>query len=519
LEEKIFARKASGLVRTVSAWDTLIYNILVMAPTAVYVYGIWASILFPGVDLPVTALIAIPVCIVIGIFYALYSAAMPRSGGDYVWVSRVLHPALGFMMNFFLFVVLLSVAGSYIPWFLQWGIAPILQFVGQSAVADVLTPPMVTFAVALVYFLICAVIVSRGARATAIALWIFFALTILGFLVYAGTLVATGPEQFKATFDAVSGMNYDQAIEAAKAAGYSGIFTAEATSLGVIFTVINFLGFNCSVYIAGEIKEVRKAQFIAIIGAVAIFGIITWAVYQATYYGMGAQFVTSIAYLAGTGDPSYQLPFAIPFFQFLFMYATSSPLVYGLALFGWSMMTLGAILTYIFTSVRLVFAWSFDRVLPTALSKVDSRTGSPYVALILVTVLTIIFQALWLFTPVLSYFVYIVTGWFVTTAIASISGIVFPYRRKDIFETAPSIVRAKIGGVYWITVLAVLSLILSAWMAYAGMMPAISGAVNPVSVAFSFGVFIVGLIIYAISWLYHRGKIPLELSFKEIPPE
>ena len=516
--EKIFARKASGLVRTVSAWDTLIYNLLVMAPTAVYVYGIWASLLFPGVDLPLTALIAIPVCVVVGLFYALYSAAMPRSGGDYVWVSRVLHPALGFMMNFFLFVVLLSVAGSYIPWFLQWGIAPIFQFVGQTAVSEMLTPPMVTFAVALVFFLICALIVSRGAKATAIALWVFFAFTVLGFLAYVGTL-ATGPEQFKATFDALSGMKYDDAIEAAKAAGYSGAFSAEATSLGVIFTIINFLGFNCSVFIAGEIKEVRKAQFIAIIGAVVIFGIVTWAVYQATYYAMGAQFVTSIAYLAGTGDPSYKLPFAIPFFQFLFMYATTNPLAYGIALFGWSMMTLAAILTYIFTSVRLVFAWSFDRVLPTALSKVDSRYGSPYMALILVTVLTILFQALWLFTPILSYFVYIVTGWFITTAIASISGIIFPYRRKDIFEASPSIVKAKIGGVYWITVLGVLSLIVSAWMAYAGMMPAISGAVNPLAVEFSFGVFIVGLIIYAVSWLYHRRKIPLELSFKEIPPE
>jgi len=517
--EKVFARKASGLVRTVSAWDTLIYNLLVMAPTAVYVYGVWASTLFPGVDLPLTALIAIPVCIVVGIFYSLYSAAMPRSGGDYVWVSRVLHPALGFMMNFFLFVVLLSVAGSYIPWFLQWGIAPIFQFIGESAVSEMLTPAMVTFAVALVFFLICAVIVSRGAKATAMALWVFFAFTIIGFLTYAGTLVATGPEQFKATFDAVSGMKYDQVIEAAKAIGYSGTFSAEATSLGVIFTIINFLGFNSSVFIAGEIKEVRKAQFIAIIGAVAIFGIVTWVVYQATYYAMGAQFVTSIAYLSGVGDPSYKLPFAVPFFQFLFMYATSSPLVYGLALFGWSMMTLAAILTYIFTSVRLVFAWSFDRVLPTALSKVDRRYGSPYMALILVTILTIVFQALWLFTPVLSYFVYIVTGWFITTAIASISGIIFPYRRKDIFEAAPSMVKAKIGGVYWITVLGVLSLIISAWMAYAGMMPAISGAVNPLAVEFSFGVFIIGLVIYAISWLYHRGKIPLELSFKEIPPE
>lgn len=115
MEKEVFVRKASGLVRNISAWDAMILNIMVMAPTAIFVYGVWASALYPGVDLPMTALLAIPISIIVGLFYAVYSAAMPRSGGDYIWISRTLHPAVGFMCNFFLFMVLLSVAGSYIP--------------------------------------------------------------------------------------------------------------------------------------------------------------------------------------------------------------------------------------------------------------------------------------------------------------------------------------------------------------------------------------------------------------------
>src|SRR5919202_1436286 len=63
---ELFTRNATGLVRELSAFDA--FNL-------VYLY---------------------------------FTTLMPRSGGDYVWVSRTLHPSLGFIVNFSLTFVFLT---------------------------------------------------------------------------------------------------------------------------------------------------------------------------------------------------------------------------------------------------------------------------------------------------------------------------------------------------------------------------------------------------------------------------
>ena len=517
-EPIVYARKTSGLIRRLSAWDAMIYNIVFMAPTAVFVYGIWALLTYPGTDLPTTAIVAALISIPIGLFYAIYSAAMPRSGGDYVWVSRVIHPAIGFGMNFFFFIAILGVAGSYMPWFAQYALGPILEVAGYTDLAAMVATPEFIFPFAVLFFLFSAVVISRGAKTSHKVFWVFFILIVVGVIAYVATLLYVGPAGFKANFNAQSGMNYDEVISIANNAGFPTGMIWSATLLGLAFTFMNFLGFNSSIYMSGEIKEVHKAQLIAIPVSVIIFGVIMWIIYSTTYYAMSRELISSLAYLFGTGDPAYTLG-REPFFQNLFVFAAPSPLIYGIAIFGFAMMTLSSSMTYIFVCVRLLFAWSFDRIVPTALSKVDSRYGSPYVALIVVYIVTIIMTAIWLWTPWTSLFAYAVFGWMIMQAIGSISGMIFPWKRKDIFEASPKIVRMKLGPVPLITILGFITLILSIWIGYASVSPAMVGTIDPSTMEFTIGLFILGIIIYYVSSLYHRKGIPLELSFKQLPPE
>jgi amino acid transporter len=515
-----FARRASGLARNVSAWDALVYNLMWMAPMGTFIYGIWALNLFPGADLPMTVLISEVVALIVGTFYALFSSSMARSGGDYIWMSRVLHPVIGLSMNFFFNMALLSIGGATMFWVTQYSLGPMFEVLGMPAIAAFLESSNGTFIVAITLYVLFGVLVTRGTKATHVILWVLFILTVIAILVYNATLLSLGAAGFKANFNAASGWNYDDVIKAGTALGYPGTYVMGSTILAVAFTYFSFTGFNSTVYYSAEIKDVRRSQFVAILGSTILYMFILWVDYYVTVSVMGAQFVGSLALMFGSSNPGYKLAFP-PFFENLFRFAAiGNPLAFSLVAIGFAAMSIAAPLTYVFGGTRMIFAWAFDRVVPISLAKVDTRYRSPYMAIILTVVMSVIAMVLWVYTSLLNYFLYASFGWMVMQAFASIAGIVFPWRRKDIFDASPEIVKKKVLGLPLITLLGILTLICSIYIAYASVAPAYMGTFNPGYLGFSISLMIIGAIIYCIAWVYRkRTGLPLELTFREIPPE
>ena len=515
-----FARKSSGLARSVSARDALIYNLMFMVPVGTWIYGIWALILFPGADLPTTVLVSEIVALIVGSFYTLFSASMPRSGGDYIWTSRILHPVIGFAMNFFLVIVFTFIGGSTMFWVTQYSLGPMFQVLGMNDLAQFLLSSGGTFVVAVILYVLFGVLITRGAKATHVILAVLFLFTLAAIVTYNATLLSLGTSGFKANFDATSGMKYDQVLSAGAAAGYPTSYVMGSTVLAVAFTYLSFIGFNSTVFYSAEIKDVRKSQFIAILGATVIYMFILWIDYFNTVSIMGPQFVGSMAYLYGTGNSAYTLAFP-PFFQNLFRFATvGNPLAYSIVAIGFAATSAAGVLTYVFGSTRMVFAWAFDRVVPMSLAKVDSRYRSPYMAIIAVTVASIIGMVLWVYTSILSFFLYATFGWMVMQTFTTIAGIVFPWRRKDIFDSSPEIVKRKVAGVPMISLLGIAALLCTLYIGYASVAPAYQGTFNPGYMTFVVAIMIVGAIVYFASWAYRRKTgLPLELTFKNIPPE
>ncbi|MGZ3647395.1 MAG: amino acid permease, partial [Ktedonobacteraceae bacterium] len=98
----LYVRQSSGLVREASTIDAIIFNAVFSAPVgATLAFGIFYALgAFPGADIIQALLIAFVVNIPVVVMMSMMASAMPRTGGDYVWISRILHPSVAVFSNF-----------------------------------------------------------------------------------------------------------------------------------------------------------------------------------------------------------------------------------------------------------------------------------------------------------------------------------------------------------------------------------------------------------------------------------
>ena len=109
---KLFVRRSLGLVREMSAGDALIGNILIFNLVIASITLLLIPWTFPGASLPLSIVLTFIPAAFLATVYVLFGVAMPRSGGDYVFISRTLHPAVGFAANFSFVIWNATTSGS-----------------------------------------------------------------------------------------------------------------------------------------------------------------------------------------------------------------------------------------------------------------------------------------------------------------------------------------------------------------------------------------------------------------------
>ena len=114
-----------------------------------------------------------------------------------------------------------------------------------------------------------------------------------------------------------------------------------------------------------------------------------------------------------------------------------------------------------------------------------------------------------------------VTAWTTAYIILMIAGIVLPFRRKDLLQYAPPIVKKTFAGIPVISIFGVLGVLSLGVVFYTLLLnPDVSGAtvlgLTVVTVS-----YLIGIIWYFASVAYKKRKSGLDpsLAFKEIPPE
>ena len=309
--EKLFARKSSGLVRAASTTDASLVNVYVA--TFPIMVSFLLSIVLPfygGANLYLTLLIGAVVALPILITYAVASSIMRRSGGDYVFISRLLHPAVGFAANFVLVafqVVFLTSSGYY---FCLWCLAPLSRLIGVYAgspglinFANTLLQPLSIFIVSEVFVLgFGALFVVRSTRSILKIFRYTLPLSLIGLLAFAVGLLMHSTAALHANFDhyiqGASGVKHATAVAAAsaKANGFSIVpFSLAATVLAITWPSFSLPYYLGSAYFAGEVRSGRRVQLLA--GPVtALIGVAGSLILLALSLGqLGSGFLGSIA--------------------------------------------------------------------------------------------------------------------------------------------------------------------------------------------------------------------------------
>src|SRR2546426_3180704 len=140
-DRQLFVRQSTGLVREASAVDAMIFNAVFSAPVgATLAWGVFFALsVFRGADLVTATIIAFFLNIPVIIMMALLASSMPRTGGDYVWVSRILSPPLATGSNFCAAFSPMIRAPFLAPYFPVFALGPTLVTLGITFKNDTLT--------------------------------------------------------------------------------------------------------------------------------------------------------------------------------------------------------------------------------------------------------------------------------------------------------------------------------------------------------------------------------------------
>ncbi len=573
-QKKLFVRKATGLVREIGpltamiiilanvmglGWQKRVFQFTGAAPLP---ENLWVA----GIPPMVMAFLIGGIIIILSVLsFSILIAAMPRSGGGYVVISRLVSPIWAFVGSWFEF---LSIAWSF-------GIIAVAVFEGiyfvfgpvvgvtAAGVNDVFL-----FGGGLLLVILFTAIGALGVRMAGYLLqvmfWIPAALTVY-VLYLLGTSVAN-PTALQAGITAlgqangIAGVTADTYVKGALAQGLDAANVGNywsAVSTAMIGAYFAYIGYAASTFVAGEVKEANKSlpkvlllssviimvayMTVSSFGAFATSALArttlpngnTWSFFEAySYLSYGG------GNLAKAGVPAIK--------AWTTTVAAMTGIGLGLSSLNWLLFIFGVLWVandippFILTASRILFAMAFDRVLPGSLANVNERFHSPVNA----TIVTGVFGLLGAFSEsgvistggtwspggtVGGYLngVFSIgvasTDLFDATffTLFALALILLPYRKKQIYDTAPF----KIGGKAGMVTIGVLGLganLVLDWMILTAPQDSYNILAPTSDNWFAIGFTVVLGLIGALMYAYYKyGKKDVDYStiFAEIPPE
>lgn len=518
----LFTRRSSGLVREVGAFDTLLYGINAVAiGYIVFIVSVWG--LYPGASMWLATLITIGAACAVGITYALLSAAYPRSGGEYVFVSRILNPLVGFVVGFsqtFWQAFYVGINGAFVA---KFAFAPTCAILGLQTGATWLTDlgeffgeeKWGIFLGGTLCVVVFGAILLRGSKLFfKVQRWgLMIALASLALTIVVLILGAAGALDFKQHFDSLAGAGgYDGVVGAA---AKEGIDVAPSFDLGqtmnyTIWPAFSILFTVLAVSFGGEIRNVKRSQLIGIPGSMVIGGLLMVALMVFAQGAIGSEFLRA----AGV---TLEWPLAAPPFLNVLGAITANSVVMTILMSLWMLIFLPyALGVGIIYSSRSLLAWSIDGMAPKALSSV-SRNHVPRNAVLAVLLVAEVCLALYAFTDLLA----ILSGLLafgIVFVFVTLAGLLFPFLKREAFEASAAAIRVM--GVPLISITSAIGLAFVGFVTYRAAVDDVFGANTGTSIRITIIVIAVSVVWFlVVAALQRRRGTDLGRRYGEIPVE
>ncbi len=529
-QPKVFVRESTGLVKNVGFFDSIAINMSNMSVGALLgVIGI--SGLVPmffsgqdmsGVNLVMLSVIAFLVCVPQIVVYTIMSRRYPRTGGDYVWISRIFGGPAGSVLSFMGYTLETTAYLALIVLSTVFAIGSVgLFFTFDPTLLGLAVPSEVPGAMPALQFLVGAVIFAALIGVNVVkpkaGFKLVSALTIFGFfalILSMAVLLGAGSSGVQSYINngafSINGSNTYNIVSAQYPGGSFNL--GSTVFLLPLMAAFVYPWLNAAPAVAGEIKGRSALKWNVPISSILVFVFLTGSM-AVMYYTAGQAF-TNAAYTNPTlvfGEP----PAATSFnFFTLAMGVSGNTVVAWLIGLGWILANLSVLAYGVIVISRYLLAQSFDRFLPSRISSVSTRFGSPVVALGVSLILTVALVGLAAFNY----------GGGLLGGLEGLFGAILASMIYFIFVGLAAAVhgmRKEQGMTKWILALTgILNVFVFGFLAYQFVANPNVWALTPLTYGFIAVSIIAGVVIYfASKWYNGKRGIDISLAYKELPPE
>ncbi len=527
-DKKLYARKSSGLVRTIGIFGAMVFGVhcISLSSSGLIPFS-WVAGVWPGSSIIGVLSVAMFFCLFHAYTYSVIGAVMPRSAADYTMASRTLNAPLAFAASWTLVIFSAMVAGSLIAWIPKTAIPVLFKamgiITGSTAIANFAAWSATTAGIIIIGS-ICTVItfvlMILPTRTILRILEIGFFLGLLAWAVLYFQLGKAARDAFPAAWDKFMGAgSYAARIDLAKANGMVvNPNVAIMTLAGLIMGFWIFYGYYIPTFFAGEVKQAEKTL---LAGSWASL-LVTWAIFVVAALMLQRlvplEWLAAESYLSNAGVTDAN---PMPWITFYAGILRPNLILLWIVAIAWVYTLINLAQTYFFYCSRIIFAWSFDRLVPEKVCYIHPTLHSPIIAILIIALIAevgVIDAATGGVMAAQLNFVFFA----VCTQLVPVLAItLLPFTKPDIFENASAFVKRKLGKVPVITVIGSITMLYLLWMIIASFLyPGVGGKIGVGTLSTLAGFVISGIIVFYVARWYRLKNegIDINWTFQSVPP-